>query len=291
MISSTVAIAMTKENSGRSSAAGSTHATSPRENGLDVPALEAQQPDEAAPNMSRSTSSNANQSKLADPDAPVAPTAESQPMTASNSSSSHPPAIDGAGSGTGSAAPYGTRSRNRTGTSRPNYAEDKELDAEFEIGPSSKEGRKANWGVDPTPATTADTGKSAVNGRKNQALEADQMVAGQSHYKEPIPGTSTFSANPTTSAPAGQPSKKRKANGTPVTNNLQPQMLNVNDGAVPAITRRASIAAQGLVWTRETNMLSFDDCGSCLKDKKLVADDGTVLEVNGESGELLESVS
>jgi hypothetical protein len=31
----------------------------------------------------------------------------------------------------------------------------------------------------------------------------------------------------------------------------------------------------------DSNMLSFDGCGSRLKGKKLVADDGTVLEVNG----------
>lgn len=282
---------MAKDNSGQSSAVGSTHATSPRENGLEVPAQEAQQPDEAAPNMSRSTSSNANQSKPPDADAQAAPVAESQPMTASNSNSSNPSAIDGVGSATGPAAPYGTRSRNRTGTSRPNYAEDKELDAEFEVATSSKEGRKANRGADLAPATPADAGRSANNARKIQGSEADQIVSGQGHYKEPIPGTSTFSANLTTSAPTGQPSKKRKANGIPATNNLQPQMLNANNGTIPAVTRRASIAALGLVGTRETNMLSFDDCGSRLNDKKLVADDGTVLEVNGELIELHESVS
>jgi hypothetical protein len=281
---------MTKDNSGRSSVAGSTHATSPRENGLEVSAQEAQQPDDAAPNGSHSTSSNVNQSKPGDADAPVAPVAESQPMTATNSNSSNLSAIDGGGSGTGPAAPYGTRSRNRTGTSRPNYAEDKELDAEFEVATSSKEGRKTNRGADSAPSMTTDAGKSANNARKNQGPEADQTVAAQGHYKESIPGTSTFSANPTTSGPTGQPSKKRKANGTPATSNLQSQMLIVNNGTVPAVTRRASLAQQGILGSRETNMLSFDDCGSRLKDKKLVADDGTVLEVNGESRETHEAV-
>ena len=273
---------MTKDNSGRSSTAGSTHAPSPRENGLEVPAREPQQSDEAAPNMPRSTSLIADQSKSADMDASVLRAAESQPMTASNSTSSNPSANDGVGSGTGAATPYGTRSRNRTGTSRPNYAEDKELDTEFEVAASSKEGRKATRGADPTLVMTLDPGRSANNARKNQGPEVDQIVAVQNHYKEPIPGTSTFSANPTTTAPAGQPSKKRKANGPPATNGLQPQMQIPNQGTVSAVTRRASIAAQGLVGSRETNMLSFDDCGSRLKDKKLFADDGTVLEVNGE---------
>jgi hypothetical protein len=279
---------MTKDNSGHSSTACSTHAPSPRENGLEVPEQDARQPDEATPNMSRSPSSIAFQSKPANADTLVAPAAESQPMTASNSNSSNPSAIDGVGNGTGP-APYGTRSRNRTGTSRPNYAEDKELDAEFEITVSSKEGRKATRGADPSPSTTVDPGRSVNNARKPQAAESDQVLGGQGHYKEPIPGTSTFSANPITNVSTGQPSKKRKANGTPATSSLQPQMPIPNHGTVPAITRRASIAAQGLAGSRETNMLSFDDCGSRLKDKKLFADDGTVLEVNGETNELLRT--
>ena len=280
---------MTNDNSGRSSVAGSAHATSPKENELDVPAQEAQQADAAAPDMSPSTISNTNQSNQIDTDAPVAPAAESQPMTASNSNSSNPSAIDGLGSGTGLAAPYGTRSRNRTGTSRPNYAEDKELDVEFEIAASSKEGRKAIRGAaDPGLATSSDVGRAGNKNGKNQGPEPDQIVAGQPHSREPIPGTFTFSAQLTTTAPAGQ-SKKRKANGASATSHLQPQSQLPNHTTVPAVTRRASIAAQGTVALRETNMLSFDDCGSRLnKAKKLVADDGTVLEVNGKSNKLLE---
>lgn len=38
-------------------------------------------------------------------------------------------------------------------------------------------------------------------------------------------------------------------------------------------------------------MLSFDNCGSRLTDKRLVADDGTVLEVNGELYTLQNIVS
>ncbi|KAG0650609.1 SANT domain-containing 2 [Hyphodiscus hymeniophilus] len=266
---------MTKDNSRRSSAAGSTHSPSPRENGLEVPAQETQQSSEANPNMSRSASSNRNQSNLIQPDTPVAPAAESQPMTASNSNSSNPPAVDGVESGLGLAAPYGTRSRNRTGTSRPNYAEDKELDAEFEVAAPSKEGSKGTRGADPVSATNGDGGRSGNNTRKSQISDSDHTAG---LHKEPIPGTSTFSAIPATTAPTGQPSKKRKANGAPATNNLQPQIPVSINGTVPTVTRRASVAAQGF---RDTNMLSFDDCRNRLdKDKRLIADDGTVLEVN-----------
>ncbi|KLU82064.1 hypothetical protein MAPG_01143 [Magnaporthiopsis poae ATCC 64411] len=60
--------------------------------------------------------------------------ATSEPMAKSNSSGSNPPSTkDAAGS---TASPYGTRSRNRNGSSRPNYAEDKDIDMEiFELYP------------------------------------------------------------------------------------------------------------------------------------------------------------
>ena len=273
---------MTKDNSGRSSAAGSTHTPSPLENGLDGPAREPEQSNEATPNMSRSTSLVAESTKPADTDTSVVRAAESQPMTTSNSASSNPTASDGVGGGTGAAAPYGTRSRNRTGANRPNYAEDKELDTEFEVAASWKEGRKAARGADSASATAPDAGRSANTARKIQGSEADQVVAVQSNSKDAIPGTSTFSANPAQAASTGQSSKKRKATGQPATSNLQHQLQVPSQGfaPAPAVTRGASMAAQGVA--RETNMLSFDDCGSRLKDKKLFADDGTILEVNGE---------
>ena len=281
---------MTKENPGCSSVAVSAHALSLEDNGLEVPAQDAHEADDAAPNMSQSTSSNANQNKPADTEAPAAPTTESQPMTAPNSPSSDPSATDDLTSGTSPAAPYGTRSRNRSGTNRPNYAEDKEIDAEFEIVTSLKEGRKAIRGVDALQATLVDAGKPGNSTRKVPGPETDQVIAGQPHFREPIPGTSTFSANFTTTAAGSQSSKKRKANGAPATSHLQPPIQFFNHGTIPAVTRRASIAAQGLVASRETNMLSFDDCGSRLnKEKKLIADDGTVLEVNGKSSDLLQT--
>jgi hypothetical protein len=182
----------------------------------------------------------------------------------------------------GLAAPYGTRSRNRTGISRPNYAEDKELDAEFEVAASSKDGRKATRGIDPASATATDAGRSAINARKTQASEYDQISSVQNSLKEAIPGTSNFSASPTTNALAGQSSKKRKANGTSTTNNVQQQSQLSSQVSAPAVSRRASLALPGLIGSRETNMLSFETCGNRLKDNKLIADDGTVLEVNGE---------
>jgi len=279
---------MGKDLSRRSSTAGSAHVPSPTENGTceETPAQESQQSGEAAENMSRSASLMGDSSRTADSDTLVARAVESQPMTASNSTSSNPSTKDVGGSGTGAAAPYGTRSRNRTGTSRPNYAEDKELDAEFEISTTTKDslGRKSGRAADPAPSMSSDPGRAANITRKILGLDSDQIATAQSHYKEPIPGTSTFSANPAATAAAGQSSKKRKAPNQPAATMFQPQ-LQIPTQSIPttqAVTRRASIAAQVAGGFRESNMLSFDDCGGRLKGKKLVADDGTILEVNGE---------
>lgn len=193
-------------------------------------------------------------------------------MTATNSNASTPSIKD-----IGSAAPYGTRSRNRTGASRPNYAEDKELDTEFEAPSTAKDnlGRKARA----TDLNASDVGKPGISSRKGAAPEGDQLATSQSHYRDPIPGTSTFSANPAT-APVPTQSKKRKAAAQSTANQTQ-QGPSQTTLPVQTATRRASMAAQVAAGFRETNMLTFENCGGRLKAKKLAADDGTILEVNG----------
>ena len=267
---------MTKDRSGRSSAAGSARAQSPREDGAAEEAFTQEPPQ--AESMTSSTVEDFNENARSP--GPAVRAAESQPMTASNSTSSNTSIKDAAAGAAGGAVPYGTRSRNRTGTARPNYAEDKELDAEFEVAATQKDSnvRKS--------AKPADLGSviPPSNTQKTTDSDSDQLVTVQSHYKEPIPGTSTFSANPAGTNALGQPtSKKRKANGQPTTA-IQAQLpvslqstLNTQ-----AMTRRASMAAQVAAGVRESHMLSFHSCGGRLKDKKLVADDGTILEVNGE---------
>jgi hypothetical protein len=41
------------------------------------------------------------------------------------------------------------------------------------------------------------------------------------------------------------------------------------------------MAAQVVAGFRDSNMLSFENCAGRLSGQRLVADDGTVLEVNG----------
>ena len=272
---------MAKESSGRSSIAGSVHALSPRENGDETSAQEPEHSPQANPGFPDSGPFDDQSNKAVDVDTPNVGAAESQPMTASNSTSSNPSTKDLGSSGAGSAIPYGTRSRNRTGASRPNYAEDKELDAEFEVTSSAKEsiGRKAARTAD--PMGIPDAGRAAHNARKDYGSDPDQTLTIQSHYKEPIPGTSTFSANPAVTS-AGQSSKKRKAGVQLATSQAQQPMPTPSVPAAQTITRRASMAAQAMAGFRETNMLTFENCACRLKNKRLVADDGTVLEVNGE---------
>ena len=263
---------MTKDVSGRSSAAGSAR-SSPFKNG-DGNEVEARQSSHAPLNLPPKTSSPDDSNRPIDANALDSGAAVSQPMTASNSNSSNPSIKD---IGTGSAAPYGTRSRNRTGTSRPNYAEDKELDTEFEVTSTVKDnlGRKARA----TDTNTSEAGKPANFNRKGAAPEGDQLASLQSHYKDPIPGTSTFSANPTAAAVPTQ-SKKRKAAAQSTTYQTQ-QGSSQTTLPVQTVTRRASMAAQVAAGFRETNMLTFENCAGRLKGKKLVADDGTIFEVNG----------
>jgi hypothetical protein len=213
------------------------------------------------------------------PESFPAPEAVSQPMTASSSTSSNPSSKDAT---TGTASPYGTRSRNRAGISRPNYAEDREMEMEFEAQPArEEESRKIARSTDPRPTTTLDSNGPANMSRRTSTI--DNNANGYNLQKDHIPGTSTFAANPTAvvAAPA---SKKRKATGQPTPNGstiLLPIISTASTGS-QANTRRASIATQSGTAFRDSNMLSFDDCGGHVKDGKLVADDGTILGVNGK---------
>jgi hypothetical protein len=271
---------MTKDASGRSSAAASIHSPSLHEDVDQGAAQELLPSGEELVGIPQSPSSAVESSKSVDMTVSNMRGAESQPMTASTSTSSNPSSKEAAPGGTGAAVPYGTRSRNRTGTARPNYAEDKELDAEFEIASSSKDtsARKAARLIDNINVT--DSGRPANSTRKIPASETEHTLTIQSHYKEPIPGTSTFSANPAATGPSHH-SKKRKAISQNATVQTQIQIPAQNLATPQAVTRRASMAAQVVAGSRDSNMLSFEACGGRLSGKRLVADDGTILEVNG----------
>ncbi|EXJ85434.1 hypothetical protein A1O1_05798 [Capronia coronata CBS 617.96] len=182
-------------------------------------------------------------------------TPQSQPMTATASSSSQPPPVEnGDGSNLG---PYGTRSRNRAGGARINYAEDKELDLDLEpthkVGRTSKRASAANSEHQPMSS-----GFAAIN-----HLNAEQRSesAAASRPSTPLPA----------SAPA--PSKKRKQPGSQHTG-----AAHSNMGGASRSRQTTSVPFKGYV---ETNMMSFSKCGQRLNEKKqLVADDGTTVQAN-----------
>ena len=176
---------------------------------------------------------------------------QSQPMTATASVASQNQNADDTD---GDSAPtYGTRSRNRPGTSRPNYADDKELDMEIEAAGRISKGASKKPSNNQTAETTpASFGFAAINSLS-------------------IPNGEP-AAQASTSASAPAPSKKRK----------QPGSNTVSHSGTPSYTLGPrSKAAQSAAYV-ETNMMSFSRSGGRLNSKRqLVADDGTALAPNG----------
>lgn len=196
-----------------------------------------------------------------------------QPMTESTSSPSLKDAVLGA-------APYGTRSRNRAGVSRPNYAEDREIDMEFESQPHIKEDniRKGSRPSD-TRSSALESSDSGVAIRGPAGILPDSNGAAQRMLKDHIPGTSTFSANPAGTALA-QPPKKRKA-----TTHSASSMTNGNHPTANldmTMTTQKNMLPHNVPACRESFMLTFDNCGARLQNAKLIADDGTALGINGK---------
>lgn len=205
-------------------------------------------------------------------DTPMANGLQSQPMTTTTSASSdHATAAEPASS-TNTPAAYGTRSRNRHGTSRPNYAEDGDGDMEFEAALAVPRGSRkaaassAQNSVNASPATDGDR-TSGVSTRRAHATANENA-------KDAIPGTSSFFAGPTANNGATA-SKKRKQNNT------QSSPASAAPSASAKKTDSTAIQYSNSQTQSDTNMPSFENCGGHLKDGKLIADDGTVYEVNG----------
>lgn len=189
-------------------------------------------------------------------------------------------------SGSGTASPYGTRSRNRTGASRPNYAEDKDLDVEmFEPDRREDESKKATRQAG---SANASQGGAAAPRPSNGSSSRKPLPTESTHHAAQKEQTSTTTSNSTpsavtTPAPSTQPSRKRKAAtsqaSTPASGHVQQSLSN---GATTTVQRRPAVVSHSGIGYSETNMLTFENCAGKPKDGKIIADDGTVLEVNGE---------
>ena len=208
---------------------------------------------------------------------------DSQPMTTTSSASSaFPPQVRSVMDENGQ-SPYGTRSRNRTGNSRPNYAEDRELDIEYDWAPASKKARDTSTSTSSTNLQSEENESSGVSTRRRSlttaVLSSVPKVGNPTIPKDQIPGMSSFSVYPESGDPPQPPSKKRKAPGAVPAAPSNP--LTGTASTANHTTSRKTPKAVSAHPSRSSNILTFETSQGCLKNGELTADDGTGLNVNG----------
>jgi len=182
-------------------------------------------------------------------------------------------------------SPYGTRSRNRTGNSRPNYAEDKdqELDFDYPAPKKTNEAKKSTRLSNVSTATSSDTQRANGPPRKTTAPDEVKNSTPQTAPKESASTSQDPAAQMANgSAAASQPPKKRKVGAQSGNGESQHQGTSQSTTVVAA-SKRLAAQAQNANGYAPTNMLSFENIKSMPKDGKMIADDGTVLAPNGKS--------
>jgi hypothetical protein len=189
------------------------------------------------------------------------------------------------------AAPYGTRSRNRPGRSRINYAEDVEMDFEMAQGTpasanASGPSSRGSVAAESAHSTAAGAKKGPGSGQGN-ALWGSTVANPKDQPPNPnIPGTSTFAANPNSNS--AQPPKRRKnaashatngANATPAAPSHAGGRRAANNASNASNANNAVVAPNG---ARESNMMTFERTGARLVHGRLEADNGETVSINGE---------
>jgi hypothetical protein len=186
------------------------------------------------------------------------------------------------------AAGYGTRSRNRTGNARPNYAEDKDYDVEmydFDHGKNQQDPKKGARQASGA-ANGETTARGSAGSRKSlpdDAIKAVSSQAGasskeqqQAQQQQQSGGSSTGTSQAMTGSGGGlHSSRKRKAA-------VAAQQANAGTSVSTRRGGNGAAAGQnpGSSWP-ESNMLTFSNSNARPQNGQLVADDGTVLEANG----------
>jgi hypothetical protein len=205
-----------------------------------------------------------------------------------------PVAVNAEEQNAAAAATYGTRSRNRgAGVARPNYAEDREIEADYEVVPTyaKNDGNEGLSGHHHNLAKQNDQTQQNVAADPSKAIhkisEGGGTYKSKANMSQPplgrdtIPGTSSFTTNTATSGGNSQPLKKRKTGhtSTPVSH-TPPQ----NDGTPTqsATQPKCSSLPIGPNGHNESSIQYFENTGARLQDGKLIADDGTVYRVNGK---------
>lgn len=211
---------------------------------------------------------------------------------------------DGAG---GTASPYGTRSRNRNGGARPNYAEDKDIDMDLFDNYSERrddDSRKtitrqasfSNNAAQTTPRSGNGTSRKPLpDDTKHQSISQPSAATTNSSTPKDHHGQSQAmpsAASGTAVNGSTNKSKKRKADAAAASGSQTPSAPSganqtsvhrrqAGNGGGNANGNNGSLGAREGGYA-ETNLLTFENCGARLKNGKMVADDGTVLEVNGK---------
>ncbi|KAG7292553.1 hypothetical protein NEMBOFW57_002588 [Staphylotrichum longicolle] len=260
-----------------------------------------------APNSAaRPTSSGAISSsilpKMSDPTPTLTSASESpqpqpqpQPMEKPSAAGSQP-------------SPYGTRSRNRTGAARPNYAEDKDLDLDnYDAYPQQRKDddskklatKQQSASSTPAPVNPPQAAPRSGNGSSRKPLPDDsrqssgtkdhQQIQNQPSAVAPASTSApSTAANGTSTANGVSKGKKRKVADTASTASGS-QTPSASNGALSASALQKRLGASGHVngsgtsssaGYGETNLLTFEGTKARPKDGKMVADDGTVLAVN-----------
>lgn len=173
------------------------------------------------------------------------------------------------------ASPYGTRSRNRNGNSRINYAEDRDIDADvYDYYHDKKENDSKKTSRQSSAAVNGDVPRGGASSRKAGTDEPKPAQPANAPKEQQAGGSSNA---PTTTQPpaASQPTRKRKVTTSSAASTNQATPTNSSTKKTTA-----SGPPAGISWP-ETNMLTFDNCKGQPVDGQMVADDGTVLEPNG----------
>ena len=189
--------------------------------------------------------------------------------TPSAESSNVPTQFDGAADISDNAT-YGTRSRNRTGNARPNYAEDNEMDFEYSSNNKKKQSDAAGAAsAGPTPPDS----KQPQEPARFVAVNSNAGLSKAAAAKESTPGMATGGP--------GTISKKRKA--AAASNSQAPTPPSNNTPAPSGARKTGGLAALSATSGRDANVMTFHKHKACLnKRSELVADDGTKLSINGE---------
>jgi len=209
------------------------------------------------------------------------------------------------------AGSYGTRSRNRT--SRPNYADDNDMDYEFmNVKPSKRQAaaeaaltqqigngtssdalamssnmQEANGDSRTISALPLDDQSRLTDGtqpeKKKRKYEKSRAAKPNAEPRqsaaELLPGTSHFSFTPANASDA-PPSKKRKTGDHVIASAAR---AHISAGVVSG--QRKGSSGGGHVQKsgpRPSCVVTFERTGAVLQNGKLVADDGTTYAVDGQ---------